>query len=216
MSQASSSKSRAAWQKLYSRHGLQYGGPADIAPLESLLSSGMVVLDLGCGDGKTTERLAKKCEVVACDFSRDALRSFIAQRGLIQKVNLVECNMRYLPFERERFDAVVMAYSISHMPRTDRQNVAHDVSRIVRGRGLVYVEAFSVDDIRMGHGQQVESATFMRGNGIMTHYFQKGEIPSLFDDFLTLSETELVRRASLGAISGERHILRVMLQKRGA
>src|SRR5512137_1197316 len=99
------SSSREAWQRLYSKHGLQYAGIGDILPLEPFLNPGMIALDAGCGDGRTTELLARRCEVVGLDFSREALVSLRSQRPTLASVDLVECELPNLPFESEKFDA---------------------------------------------------------------------------------------------------------------
>src|SRR5512136_3042503 len=93
------SSSREAWQRLYSKHGLQYGGIGDILPLEPFLHPGMIALDAGCGDGKTTELIARRCEVVGLDFSREALLSLRSQRPSLISADLVECELPSLPIE---------------------------------------------------------------------------------------------------------------------
>ena len=215
MTQDGSSEDRRAWQKLYSGHGLQYGGSGDLGPLEAHLRRGMLVLDAGCGDGKTAEALSSRCDVVACDFSREALHAFLAQRIIMDGLYLVECDMRNLPFEQERFHAATLVHSISHLLRGDRERVAQEVARVTMQDGIVYAEVFSVGDIRMGEGERLEESTFLRGNGILTHYFRRAEILSMFPGFRVLSEAELVRRVSFGAVAGRRSLLRVLIQKHG-
>jgi cyclopropane fatty-acyl-phospholipid synthase-like methyltransferase len=205
--------SRAAWQRLYAKHGLQYGGVGDIRPLEPYLVPGMLVLDAGCGDGKTTELLAKKCEVVGCDFSREALISLRSQRPALHQLNLVECNILKLPFEHEKFDAVSCVHALSHMNAEDRSSAAAEISNVLKRGGYVLLEAFGRRDVRFGEGVEVEEATYLRGNGIMTHYFLEGEIPLLFPSFATISEVSEVRRISLGAVAGKRDTMRTLMQK---
>jgi cyclopropane fatty-acyl-phospholipid synthase-like methyltransferase len=206
-------KTREAWQKLYSKHGLQYGGSGDILPLEPHLKPGMIVLDAGCGDGKTTEILAKKCEVVGCDFSREALASLRAQRDRESVANLVECNIELLPFERERFDAVSCIHTLSHMPEKDRTRAAQELTRVLKPGGHLFIEGFGKADIRFGKGQEIEDSSFMRGNGILTHYFQEGEMPSLFEGMELVSEVGTLKRVSFGAIAGRRDLRRALLRK---
>jgi cyclopropane fatty-acyl-phospholipid synthase-like methyltransferase len=206
-------KTREAWQKLYSKHGLQYGGSGDIIPLEPHLKPGMIVLDAGCGDGKTTEVLAKKCEVVGCDFSREALVSLRSQRDRESVVNLVECNIALLPFEHEKFDAVSCIHTLSHMSEKVRTEAAQELTRVLKPGGHLFIEGFGKADLRFGKGQEIEDSSFLRGNGILTHYFQEGEMPALFDGMELVSEVGTLKRVSFGAIAGRRDLRRALLRK---
>jgi ubiquinone/menaquinone biosynthesis C-methylase UbiE len=206
-------KSREAWQKLYSKHGIQYGGTGDIGPLEQILKPGMIVLDAGCGDGKTTEILAKRAEVVGCDFSREALVSLQHQRGRDVQADLVECELCNLPFADEKFNVITCVHSLSHMRENDRSLAAKEIIRSLLPGGYVLVEAFDLDDFRFGKGEDVERSSFLRGNGIMTHYFEKGEVQTLFDGLEMVTETQATRRVSFGVLFGKRSTMRVLLRK---
>jgi cyclopropane fatty-acyl-phospholipid synthase-like methyltransferase len=206
-------KAREAWQRLYSKHGLQYGGSGDIGPLAPHLKPGMVVLDAGCGDGKTTEILAGKCEVVGCDFSREALVSLRSERDREGLVNLVECNIMNLPFEPEKFDAISCVHTLSHMLEKDRAAAAREIARVLKSGGHLFIEGFGKADVRFGEGQETEDSSFLRGNGILTHYFQDGEIPALFEGMELISEIGTLKRVSLGAIAGKRDLRRALLRK---
>lgn len=206
-------KSRDAWQKLYSKHGIQYGGTGDIGPLEQILKPGMMVLDAGCGDGKTTEIIAKRAEVVGCDFSREALLSLQHQRGRDVQADLVECELGSLPFADKMFNVVACVHSLSHMSEDERSRAANEIVRALAPGGYVLVEAFDIDDFRYGKGEDVERSSFLRGNGIMTHYFEKGEIGTIFDGLNVVSESQVRRRISLGVLSGKRSVMRVLLRK---
>jgi len=206
-------RARDAWQRLYSKHGLQYGGSGDIGQLEGYLRPGMTVLDAGCGEGKTTEILARKCEVVGCDFSREALLSLRTQRDRDRLVNLVECELGFIAFEPEKFDAIVCIHTLSHMLSHDRLKASSELRRVLRPGGFLMVEGFGKNDIRYGDGQEVEPSSFLRGNGILTHYFDEGEIPGLFPGLLTISEVSSVRRVSFGPVAGRRSSVRALMKK---
>jgi ubiquinone/menaquinone biosynthesis C-methylase UbiE len=207
------SSSREAWQRLYSKHGLQYGGIGDIVPLEPFLHPGMIALDAGCGDGKTTELLARRCEVVGLDFSREALLSLRLQRPSLASSDLVECELPSLPFETEKFDAIACVHAVSHLPRKDRARVAEELERVLKVGGHLLVEGFGKEDLRFGEGTEMEDGTFLRGNGILTHYFEAREISRLFREMETISETSTSKRITFGARSGKREIIRVVMLK---
>jgi cyclopropane fatty-acyl-phospholipid synthase-like methyltransferase len=207
------SKAREAWQRFYSKHGMQYGGSGNLRLLMDHLRPDMLVLDAGCGDGKTTELLATKADVVGCDFSREALVTLHSQRDRDGRVNLVECNITALPFESEKFDAVACIHTLSHLPEEGRERASAELSRVLKRNGHMMLEGFGRADLRYGEGSEVEDSSFLRGNGIMTHYFQEGEIPALFRGLQLVSEVCAVRRVAYGATAGKRDLIRVLMAK---
>lgn len=172
-----------------------------------------MVLDAGCGDGKTTEILVRTCEVVGCDFSREALLALRAQRLREHEINVVESNLSYMPFELEKFDAVACVHALSHMPERERKQAAAEIVRVSKRGGHIFVEGFGRGDLRFGEGNQIENASFLRGNGILTHYFAEGEIPGLFPGLEVLSELAAQKRVSFGAKAGRREIIRVLMKR---
>lgn len=204
---------RQAWQRLYSKRGLQYGGSGDLSMLRPLLRKDSLVLDAGCGDGKMTEALAGLSEVVGCDFSREALVKLREQRGQELDVNLVECDIIHLPFASEKFDLVSCVHTLSHLFAEDRNRAAAQISRTVRKGGHVFVEVFGRGDVRFGEGEEVEQFSYRRGNGIMTHYFQEEEVQSLFPELKVVSEVGSMRRVTFGATAGRRDVIRVLLTR---
>jgi SAM-dependent methyltransferase len=204
---------KAAWDKLYSKKGLQYGGTGELSLLWPRLDPNMLCLDVGCGDGKTAEALSRACEVTGCDFSREALMSLRSQRDPERLVNLVQCDLMSLPFEPEKFDTVVCVHVLSHLRARERERGAEEVSRVLKQQGMLYLEVFGRGDLRCGDGAQAEPSSFIRGNGILTHYFAEDELLQLFGGLDHVSSVTSIKRVTYGAISGKRELLRVLLRK---
>jgi hypothetical protein len=95
----------------------------------------------------------------------------------------------------------------------DRFSIARELSRVLRPGGHALVEVFGRQDIRYGEGEEVEEATFLRGNGIITHYFRQGEVASMFSELQVISEISQVRRVSLGAVAGKRETLSILMRR---
>ncbi|HTY90569.1 MAG TPA: class I SAM-dependent methyltransferase [Methanocella sp.] len=76
------------------------------------IMQGWKVLDVGCGMGKTSCRLAAMgCNVVGVDIMPRMIkesRSRARLMGVADKTTFVGCDARSLPFEPETFDAVVV------------------------------------------------------------------------------------------------------------
>jgi SAM-dependent methyltransferase len=204
---------RQAWQRLYSKRGLQYGGSGEITVLKPLLRKDSLVLDAGCGDGKMTEELARLSDVVGCDFSREALLKLRGQRDRDIDVNLVECDITNLPFTGKKFDLVSCVHTLSHLHSEERMLAAGHISRVVAPGGHVFVEVFGRGDLRFGEGEEIEAFSFRRGDGITTHYFQEGEVYSLFRDLEIVSEIGIMKRVTYGTVAGKRDLLRVLMRR---
>ncbi len=207
-----SDESRDAWEALYSKHGMQYGGTGDLSILRKVVGKGLV-LDAGCGDGKTTELLIRDFEVVGCDFSKEALLSLRVHRDPENRVNLVECELNELPFRAEKFDAITCVHSLSHLMEAERRTTSDGLVRVLKPGGHIFVEVFGTGDLRSGRGREIEPKSFLRGNGIMTHYFQEGELASLFPSLELLAEARSSEIVTYGAVSGRRESIRSLFRK---
>lgn len=94
------------------------------------------VLDLGCGTGAHTVRLARRgCAVIAVDLTREgvkAARARLAREGLAGM--FIVADAERLPF-RDRAVAVGWTFLLlHHFPRLDR--LPQELARVVRGRIL--------------------------------------------------------------------------------
>jgi SAM-dependent methyltransferase len=99
------------------------------------------VLDMGCGTGRFTIPLAERAESVSgLDLSPmmlDTARKKLADRGL--EADLREGDMAALPFADASFDVVVSMLALMHIPREDRQQVFHEVARVLRPGGRLLI-----------------------------------------------------------------------------
>jgi len=85
-----------------------------------------------------------------------------------------------LPFRDGCFDVVICFHILEHLYRREREESARDLLRVLRPGGEVRFKAFSRADMRYGKGQEVEPGTFIRGAGVLTHYFLAEEVRALF------------------------------------
>jgi SAM-dependent methyltransferase len=112
--------------------------PGERAILDRLLKKGMVVLELGCGDGRVTRVLAGKgATVVAVDLNRDHLA---ALRGAIkpeERIGIVCGDARVLPFPDRVFDVVVFAFTgIDFIyPIDGRLEALREIERVLKAGG---------------------------------------------------------------------------------
>jgi ubiquinone/menaquinone biosynthesis C-methylase UbiE len=163
------------WDGEYSTKGALWKG----APRHSIsLPPGSVVLEVGCGSGKTMSGMAG-VHAIGIDISAVALemcRTRYCSEG--QEYALADAGR--LPFRDGCFDAVICFHVLEHLYQVEREGSAREFLRVLRPGGEVRFKAFSRADMRYGKGQEVEPGSFIRGAGVLTHYFQPDEVRELF------------------------------------
>ena len=95
--------------------------------------SGGRLLDIGCGGGVKTKRLARGFEVVGVDISEEQLR---LARAEVPEATFVQADFAELDFYEASFDAVVAFYSIVHVPRAQHSALFADIRRWLKPGGL--------------------------------------------------------------------------------
>lgn len=181
----SADKARDCWDADYRKKGSLYGGtPRRLPPLPA----GARVLELGCGNGKSLSGMVHRgWTVTAIDFSIPAALLARAPARQGSGAGIVVADARALPFREGSFDAVASCHLLGHALHKDRLQIAREISRVLSPEGQVWFCDFSTRDFRYGSGREQEPGTFIRGNGILTHYFTEAETMDLFPGFVTES-----------------------------
>jgi SAM-dependent methyltransferase len=104
-----------------------------VAELEARLAEGAPVLDLGCGNGAKTARLAGRFDVVGVDISEAQLR---LARADVSRASFVHGDFATLDFSERSYDAVTAFYSITHLPREQHGELFRRIARWLRPGGL--------------------------------------------------------------------------------
>jgi len=91
---------------------------------------------------------------------------------------------------------VVAFHVLGHLLEEERREAAQEMARVIAPWGTLALKVFSARDMRFGQGEEVETGTFLRGTGIMTHFFEQEEIRELFAglEVLSLAETSAIKR----------------------
>jgi ubiquinone/menaquinone biosynthesis C-methylase UbiE len=163
-----------AWDKDYASRGRLWGGGVKNLPV---LPEGSSVLELGCGDGKTLSALPYGGKIVALDVSLEALH---LARRVRADVNHIQANASRLPLQGESFESVFAFHVTGHLLACGRRALASEAARVLAPGGRLFFRDFAAEDMRAGQGEEVETGTFRRGSGILTHYFTENEVKELF------------------------------------
>lgn len=163
------------WEINYQKRGpLWQGAASGIPPFPP----GTRVLEAGCGNGKTLTTLTGAgCHTTGCDIARSALR---LARHAVPEACLVQADVRCLPFPDQTFDAVIAVHVTGALRESDRRQAAAEYARVLAPGGTLFFREFSVGDFRCGKGEPIEAQSFLRGDGVMTHYFTEDEVHDLF------------------------------------
>jgi MPBQ/MSBQ methyltransferase len=176
------------WDHDYKHRGRLWGG--SVPPLPRLPHSSRI-LELGCGDGKTISPLVKDgYSVTAIDISPHAAALCRDTCASPDRARILLADAQKTPFSSGSFDVVTASHVTGHLSLDGRREMAGEVLRLLAPGGTLYFRDFSVEDFRFGRGEQTEAGTFMRKNGIITHYFTGDEVRALF---LRLTVTSLVQ-----------------------
>jgi len=204
-----------AWEKQYRARGRLWTGYYSMDWIEKRLHQNSMVLDVGCGNGKTLVPLAKKkYNAVGLDVSWTALKTLeevLKSAGAYAK--LVLGDMTLFPFHDGCFDAVVCNYVLTHLLDEDRVKGVNEIWRVLKNNGFLFIEVFSTDDFRYGKGKKIGGNSFLRKDGIIYHYFTYDEIKNLLKDFQILELKRIVKGRIIQGVRYNHDIISVTAQK---
>ena len=103
------------------------------------LASGGLVLDAGCGDGRTTFRLRGSKRVLAFDLSPNQVRAAIDRardEGLLGRFTFFVADAHSFPLADGSFDCVVMDGVLHHLP--DPAQALKETGRVLREGGRYF------------------------------------------------------------------------------
>jgi len=154
----------------YHSRGARWAGSVDYPSLKKT----DVILETGCGNGKTLQPLLDAGHhVIGIDIAREAILLSGGSYALIGDI-------RSLPFSENTFDVVFCRHVLGHLSEQDRMHAAEELLRVTKPNGKIYFSGFSCADFRYGSGREIEPHSFLKGDGIMTHYFSEEELRAYF------------------------------------
>jgi len=100
--------------------------------LKEINTKGKTILDLGCGTGRLSSKLAKKAKkIIAIDNSKNMIR--LAKAKKIPNAKFIHSNMEKLPFKKSSFDIIISSLSIEHIK--DFEKVLKEIKRVLKTNG---------------------------------------------------------------------------------
>jgi len=157
-----------AFQSDYKNRGPRWAGSVNLPSLPA----GSRILETGCGNGKTLSAF-HDVSCLGIDISSEAVKLAGHNKALCGDI-------RALPFHDASFDFVFCWHVLGHLKEKDRFIAAEEIKRVTKSGGRIFFKGFSTADFRNGKGSLKEPNSFLRGDGIMTHYFDETELLELF------------------------------------
>lgn len=159
------------------------------------LKKDMKVLELACGTGMFTFRLADKVKSwEATDYAENMLKeaqaSYKKRGSEIVGLNFSVQDATNLPYEDESFDAVMIANALHIMPEPEK--ALSEIRRVLKKGGLLYAPTFV-------HG---EGAAFAFRSGLIELFGFKAYIKPTneeFAQFIAQQEFEVLEHDRVGS-----------------
>ncbi|MDD2410636.1 MAG: class I SAM-dependent methyltransferase [Candidatus Methanomethylophilaceae archaeon] len=181
---------RAAWDELYRRQPRAWRGSSKVPDMG--LSAGSSVLDVGCGNGKTSAALAEMgFSVTGVDFSSAAVDSCRERLGGSTEFFVSDCTD--LPFDGGAFDGIYAVHVTEHLDDEGMKMFASECFRVLRPGGRMFVRSFSPGDMRAVPGNSVR-------NGISYRYRTPEDIGSGFPGFTRLHLGTVDEKTRFGTV----------------
>lgn len=189
------SEERLAKRNQLFRALLQGENPEDVAVRAVVEARPKRVLDVGCGPGELTERIAKElgAEVHAIDVS-PRMVELARGRGIDAQV----ADAEQLPFGDREFDCVFAGWVLYHVPALDR--AVAECARVLRPGGCLVASTYDENNLaelwQLIEGVAPRSPlSFGRGNGaeVLRRHFGRVEqrdiaTPVVFPDTASVRE----------------------------
>jgi SAM-dependent methyltransferase len=157
-----------------------------------------VVLD--CGAGGETPPLSMFCEYgyktigIDSDIKQIQIAEIYAKsKG--QDLNIMQGDMRQLPFDSESISFIYSYNSVFHMTKTDVEKSVNEMKRILVPGGLLFVNFLTTKDFRCGEGPALGENQFEQYDDdipVIHSYYEENEPDPLFKDMYKLYKEDRV------------------------
>jgi len=180
------------WEQFYQENQRPWRGVGKLGNFN--IEQGSKVLDIGCGNGKTTVALIQMgAEVTGIDFSPSAIEYCMKAFGDKAKFLVSDCNK--LPFPDNSFDAVTIVHVLEHLVDDQLLKAVSEIGRVLIPGGKVLVRSFAIGDLR-SEGKDSN----VRGNGISYRYFTVEQMEDIFTGFRAIDSKCIDEPTRFGAI----------------
>ena len=128
------------------------------------LPSSAIILELGCANGRDARYFAqtKNCQVIALDFSAQAIRQLIDQSRLqLGRIKPLVASIPHLPFTSNRpFIDAIYARSALQLDDTSLFQLFDHLINILKPNGHIFIQGKTPDDPKIRRSWQIADNLF--------------------------------------------------------
>ncbi len=147
---------KAFWNKWASRYDRTMSGSRNtydfiIREIKKTLNRDMTVLELACGTGLVSGRIAGSVKMLeATDFSENMIRK-AKEKAHSCRLHFSVQDATNLPYAPETFDAVIISNALHVMPSPDK--ALSEIARVLKSNGILIAPTFTMADTFLGKMQ---------------------------------------------------------------
>lgn len=161
------------------------------------MSRDMLVLDVGCGFGRYTDRYEKVCTVIGLDLSIHMLR--IARQRL--NCDFIRGDARRLPFRDDFFD-IALTHGVSTILRDiTSSKTIKEMIRVTKRKGKILVIRPSVNSVfsrfLMRKKTKIAHRLSFQLENLMSHFLGKEEIESYGSNAISYPISKVVSQVTI-------------------
>ena len=144
---------KAFWNKWASRYDRTMSGSRNtydfiIREIKKTLNRDMTVLELACGTGLVSERIAGSVKMLeATDFSEDMIRK-AKEKAHSCRLHFSVQDATTLPYAPETFDAVIISNALHVMLSPDK--ALSEIARVLKSSGILIAPTITMADTFLG------------------------------------------------------------------
>lgn len=186
-----SSEQEKYWDKVAEEK--EFPTPFLMEEFEKYTSKDMNILDVGCGYGRTLNKLYREGfkNLTGVDYSRGMIN-----RGLklYSHLNLIKNDGDKIPFPDNTFDsALLIGVLTSNVENEEQINLISEISRVIKSNGILYIADFLInrDERNLKRYQKYEDeygiyGVFKLDEGVVLRHHTEKHILKLTKDFKEL------------------------------
>ncbi len=176
----------------------------------STIQPGNTILDVGCGPGRISRLLGKKCKVVGIDINEKEIE-FARSQGITNAEFMVASGADLSQFSSNSFDGAVLVGTLGGVHKELRDLILAETARVIRPRSPIYVA-----ELTRKHGNAEREAIYKRdaemtgemGSRVVYEFpGERGKILYIAKHFEPEELVELLQTHGLTNIQFRKHII---------
>jgi ubiquinone/menaquinone biosynthesis C-methylase UbiE len=162
------------------------------------------ILDCGAGGGLPPLAMFNEhgFETHGIDIDKERIKmaeDFAKTHGM--ELNIIQGDMRELPYDDESFSFVYSYNTIFHMTKKDIKKSMQEIKRVLRKDGLCFINFMTMEDGMYGHGTELEKGECLQeecGEEVIHTFVEEKELDYFFEGFeLIAIDTRYMKRPLL-------------------